>query len=147
MQIQINTDHNIHGYESAAASVVATVENALRRFSAHITRVEVHLGDENASKRGSDDKRCMMEARLEGHPPVAVTHHAATIGQAIDGAAEKLLHRLERTLGRLHSHRGNGASPQREQDASAARWRATRLTIAVNMRGDGGVHRRLSGPG
>ena len=119
MQIQINTDHNIHGYESAAASVVATVENALRRFSAHITRVEVHLGDENASKRGSDDKRCMMEARLEGHPPVAVTHHAATIGQAIDGAAEKLLHRIERTLGRLHSHRGNGAMPiSAEQDAS-----------------------------
>jgi len=119
MQIQINTDHNIHGYESAAASVVATLENALRRFSAHITRVEVHLGDENASKRGSDDKRCMMEARLEGHPPVAVTHHAATIGQAIDGASEKLAHRLERTLGRRHSHRGNGAMPTTaEQDPS-----------------------------
>jgi ribosome-associated translation inhibitor RaiA len=111
MQIQINTDHNIHGYESAAASVVATVENALSRFSSQITRVEVHLGDENASKRGGDDKRCVMEARLEGHPPVAVTHHAPTISQAIDGAAEKLLHRLERTLGRLHSHRGNGAMP------------------------------------
>ena len=118
MQIQINTDHNIHGYESAAASVVAKVENALRRFSAHITRVEVHLGDENAGKRGSSDKRCMMEARLEGHPPVAVTHHAATIGQAIDGAAEKLLHRIERTLGRLHSHRGNGAMPIGAEDAS-----------------------------
>lgn len=111
MQIQINTDHNIQGYESAAATVRATVENALARFSAHITRVEVHLGDENANKRGSNDKRCMMEARVEGHPPVAVTHHAATIGQAIDGAAEKLLHRLEHTLGRLHSHRGNGAMP------------------------------------
>jgi ribosome-associated translation inhibitor RaiA len=111
MQIQINTDHNIHGYESAAATARATIENALRRFSSHITRVEVHLGDENASKRGGDDKRCMMEARLEGHAPVAVTHHAATVAQAIDGAAEKLLHRLDRTLGRLHSHRGNGAAP------------------------------------
>ena len=111
MQIQINTDHNIQGYESAAATVRGTVENALARFSTHITRVEVHLADENANKRGSDDKRCMMEARVEGQPPVAVTHHAATIGQAIDGAAEKLVHRLERTLGRLHSHRGNGAMP------------------------------------
>ena len=70
MQIQINTDHNIQGYESAAASVGAKVETALRRFSSHITRVEVHSEDENASKRGGDDKRCMMEARLEGHPPV-----------------------------------------------------------------------------
>jgi len=121
MQIQINTDHNIHGYESAAASVTATVENALRHFSAHITRVEVHLGDENASKRGGDDKRCMMEARLEGQPPVAVTHHAATIVQAIDGAAEKLVHRLERVLGRLHSHRGNGVTPiPAGEDAAAS---------------------------
>jgi len=119
MQIQINTDHNIHGYESAAATVVATVENALKRFSAHITRVEVHLGDENARKRGGDDKRCVMEARLEGHPPIAVTHHAATIAQAIDGAAERLVHRLESTVGRLHSHRGNGAKPiSVEQDVA-----------------------------
>jgi len=121
MQIQINTDHNIHGYESAAASVVAAVENALKRFSAHITRVEVHLGDENADKRGGDDKRCMMEARLEGHPPVAVTHHAATLLQAIDGAAERLLHRLERTFGRLHNHRGSGATPIPTEEDEAGR--------------------------
>jgi hypothetical protein len=40
-----------------------------------------------------------------------VTHHAATVPQAIDGASEKLAHRIERTLGRLHSHRGNGVDP------------------------------------
>jgi ribosomal subunit interface protein len=111
MQIQINTDHNIHGYESAAATVRASVESALKRFSTQITRVEVHLGDENASKRGGDDKRCMMEARVEGQAPIAVTHHAATVPQAIDGAAEKLAHRIEKTLARLHSHRGNGVDP------------------------------------
>ena len=117
MQIQINTDHNVQGYESAAATVRETVENALARFSTHITRVEVHLGHENANKRGSDDKRCMMEARLERHQPIAVTHYAATVSQAIDGAAEKLLHRLERTLGRLHSHRGNGVLPAAAPDS------------------------------
>jgi ribosome-associated translation inhibitor RaiA len=116
MQIQINTDHNVQGYESAAATVRDTVENALARFSSNITRVEVHLGHENGTKRGSDDKRCMMEARLERHQPIAVTHYAATISQAIDGAAEKLLHRLERTLGRLHSHRGNGVMPAAASD-------------------------------
>jgi ribosome-associated translation inhibitor RaiA len=111
MQIQINTDRNVQGYESAAATVRATVENALKRFSSHITRVDVHLGDENASKRGGDDKRCMMEARLEGHQPVAVTHHAPTVVQAIDGAAEKMVHRIDHMLGRLHNHRGNGVTP------------------------------------
>jgi ribosome-associated translation inhibitor RaiA len=107
MQIQINTDHNIHGYESLATAVRATVEDVLKRFSEHITRVEVHLGDENAGKRGHDDKRCMMEVRLERRPPLAVTHHAATVVQAIDGAADKMLHLLEHTLGRLHSHRNH----------------------------------------
>ena len=43
-----------------------------------------------------------MEARLEGHQPVAVTDEAATIDQAIDGAAEKLKRLLDHTLGRLH---------------------------------------------
>ena len=111
MQIQINTDHNLQGGEALATSVRATVEDALSRFAAHITRVEVHLADENARKGGRDDKRCMMEARLEGHASVAVTHHAATVGQAIDGAAERLVHLLERTLGRLHSHRGHAVAP------------------------------------
>ncbi len=119
MQIQINTDSNIQGYESAASTAGARIENVLKHFSAHITRVEVHLADENASKRGGDDKRCMMEARVEGHNPLAVTHHAPTLGQAIDGAAKKLLRLLEHTLGRLHSHRGNGAMPIPDGDSLA----------------------------
>lgn len=118
MQIQINGDHNIQGHESPAESVRATVESALKRFSEHITRVEVHLGDENGNKRGRDDKRCMMEARLERHQPVAVTDHAATLGQAIDGAAKKLVNRLEHTLGRLHNRRKNVDVAIPEQDAA-----------------------------
>jgi ribosome-associated translation inhibitor RaiA len=120
MQIQINSDRNIHGHESLAAAVHATVEKALKRFGAHITRLEVHIGDENAAKAGRDDKRCMMEARLEGHQPLAVTQHADTVGQAIDGAADKMARLLEHTLGRLHNHRGHAAAPiSAEQDVPA----------------------------
>ena len=107
MQIHTHSDHNLQGGEPLASSVRATVEAALGRFSAHITRVEVHLADENAAKSGGNDKRCMMEARLEGHAPVAVIEHASTVGQAIDGAAERLVHVLEHTLGRLHQHRAH----------------------------------------
>jgi hypothetical protein len=32
----------------------------------------------------------VMEARLEGRQPVAVTHQAATLDQALEGAAHKL---------------------------------------------------------
>ena len=105
MQIQINTDSNIEGRENLAAYVKGVVESTLSRFREHITRVEVHLSDENGNKNGQDDKRCMMEARIEGRQPTAVTHQAANLDQAINGAADKLQRSIESTLGRLHAHR------------------------------------------
>jgi ribosome-associated translation inhibitor RaiA len=106
MKIQLNTDIHINGNEALAAQISATIEQALDRFSEHITRVEVHLADENAGKSGQKDQRCMLEARLEGRQPVAVTEHAATLEQAVQGAAQKLAHLLDSALGRLHEHRG-----------------------------------------
>ncbi len=100
MHVQVNTDNHIEGREALATRVEAVVQESLRRFSDQITRVEVHLSDENSHK-GGDDKRCMMEARLEGRRPTAVTHQAATLDQAIDGAADKLQRSIESTLGRL----------------------------------------------
>jgi len=103
MQIQINTDNNIDGSEALSAHVEAVVENAVRHMKEQLTRVEVHLDDENGGKTGIDDKRCMMEARLRNHQPVAVTHHAGSIHQAVDGAARKLKSALETVLGRLEN--------------------------------------------
>jgi ribosome-associated translation inhibitor RaiA len=105
MKIQINTDDHIRGGESLADRASATIESALDRFKDHVTRVEVHMSDENGTKGGMQDKRCMLEARLEGRHPVAVTEHAATMKQAIHGATEKLVRLLDSTLGRLHEHR------------------------------------------
>jgi ribosome-associated translation inhibitor RaiA len=104
MQIQLNTDVHIEATKALTAQVRATVEQALKRFSEHVTRVEVHLSDENGGKSGQHDQRCMLEARLEGRQPVAVTEHAATLEQAVHGAAQKLTHLLDSTLGRLHDH-------------------------------------------
>lgn len=100
MKVQINTDRNIEGDQSFAAHVTTVVEGALSRFSDRITRVEVHLSDENSAKGGDDDKRCMMEARLEGLQPTAVTHQAATPDQAVAGAATKLKRSIESALAR-----------------------------------------------
>ena len=110
MQIQINSGHNIEVHEALAAEISGVVERALSRFSDHITRVEVHLSGEDSDKKvGHDDMRCMMEARLEGRQPIAVTHQAATLDQAVDGAADKLHRLIESTLGRLrHGSTGNG---------------------------------------
>lgn len=89
-----------------ARQAEAAVVRILGHLAEHITRVEVHLTDENGKKGGSHEKRCMMEARLEGHQPIAVTHEAETIDQSIDGAAGKLKSLLEHTLGRLRDHLG-----------------------------------------
>ncbi len=70
MQIQVNTDHTIEGHEALAARIRGVVENALSRMSDHITRVEVHLIDESGPKSRKNNKRCMMEARLEGRQPI-----------------------------------------------------------------------------
>ncbi|MEO6420597.1 MAG: HPF/RaiA family ribosome-associated protein [Polyangiaceae bacterium] len=104
MQIQVSTDSNIEGSEKFTSHVEAVVNGAVGRFSDHITRVEVHVTDEVAHKSGQNDKRCVMEARLEGRQPTAVTHEAGTVDQALEGAANKLEKVIESTLGRLRDH-------------------------------------------
>lgn len=115
MQVQINTDHNIEGHEALATHVNGVVESALAGFSEHITRVEVHLSDEIGQmgnhKSGQNDKRCVMEARLEGRQPVAVTHQAESMHQAVDGAADKLTRMIEGTLGRQRDQRRQTNDP------------------------------------
>ncbi|PTN12384.1 HPF/RaiA family ribosome-associated protein [Nitrosomonas aestuarii] len=104
MQIQVNTDHNIEGHEKFSDQVKAKIADALNRFSRHVTRIEVHVSDENSDKGGMNDKRCLIEARLEGRQPIAVTHQAATLDLAVNGATDKLKNAIESTLGRLDSH-------------------------------------------
>lgn len=112
MQIRINTDHNIEGHEALAARISGVIENALSRFSDHIIRVEAHLSDENSDKKdGYDNMRCMIEARLEGIQPIAVTHQATTLDEAVDGAADKLTNLIETTLGRLHHQESRRTDP------------------------------------
>ncbi|PSJ17730.1 HPF/RaiA family ribosome-associated protein [Nitrosomonas supralitoralis] len=101
MQIQINTDRNIEGHEEFSQQVKTKIEGVLNRFSAHVTRVEVHISDENSDKGGINDKRCLMEARLEGRQPIAVTHQAENLDAAVQGAVDKLKKVIESTLGKL----------------------------------------------
>ena len=78
------------------------VESGLARFGDQITRVEVHLSDVNGLKHGVDDKRCLLEARLAGLQPLAVSDQADTLHSAITGATRKLVRSLDSTLGRLN---------------------------------------------
>jgi hypothetical protein len=114
MQIQINTDHNFEIHEATMAQFRSAVQDALSRFSEHITRVEIHLSDENADKSGQDDKRCLLEARLEGRQPMAVTNTAANLSQALGGALNKMTHMIESTLGRGQQSRKAGMTEAEE---------------------------------
>lgn len=107
MQIEVRTDNNIEGREKLVAHVKDVVADALGRFSKRITRVEVHLTDVNAHKDGHNDTRCVIEARLEGRPPIAVTHQGDTLGEAVEGAAGKLKRLIESTLSRESSLAGH----------------------------------------
>jgi hypothetical protein len=64
-----------------------------------LTRVEVHLSDVNAAKHGVDDKRCLLEARLAGLQPLAVSHEAESLRSAITGATRKLVRSLDSRSG------------------------------------------------
>jgi len=105
MKVLLNTDRHIEGGEALAMRVQRDVEVALERYSDRISRVEVHVSDENGTKRGEDDKRCMMEVRLEGRQPMAVTSHGASVDIAVHSAAAKLTRLIEHTLGSEVGHR------------------------------------------
>jgi ribosome-associated translation inhibitor RaiA len=100
MQVQVHTDHHIEGHESLVTWATSEVKNALSRHIDQITRVEVHLSEENGHKGGKSDKRCMLEARLQGRSPLAVTHHEDNLHQAVTGAADKLNRMIESAIGR-----------------------------------------------
>lgn len=107
MQIQVNTDNHTSGSAGLTEKVEAVVEDALGRFGDRITRVEIHLTDENGrQKSGGGDKRCVMEARLAGLQPITVSAEGSGLMQALNGAADKLEKTLQHTLGRLDDSKG-----------------------------------------
>jgi hypothetical protein len=101
MQIQVNTGNGTPNKETLERWADQYLNETLSRFNQEISRIEVQLSDENSAKKGSADKRCMLEARLNGHAPLAVNHHAETQDEAFRGATQKLIHLLDHTIGKL----------------------------------------------
>lgn len=104
MTIQFNADKNIASNERTANYLNSMILDSLDRFSDNITRIQVHLSDENSSKNGGNDKRCMLEARLEGLKPIVVTNFADTVEKSVSGAIDKLVTTLDKTLDRQRAY-------------------------------------------
>jgi ribosomal subunit interface protein len=101
MQIQISSDKNISMHTKLSNLIQSDLNRILNRFKDEITRVEVHLSDENGDKSGAQDKRCRLEVRPKRHRSLAVTNDSSDIPTSVTGAANKMQRLLVTTFGRI----------------------------------------------
>lgn len=105
MQFQFNSDSSVMGTENVAERIEEMVREKLARFEDRLTRVEVHVSDENGNKHGANDKSCMIEARPRGGKPIGVTGHSSKVDDAARKAANTMAQRLERMFGKGEKHK------------------------------------------
>ena len=101
MKIQLNTDKNIQGTTMLETYVTEKISTVLKHFEDKISRIEVHLSDQNAQKKGPDDMQCKLEARLEGLQPVMVVSKNETKEKALDAALGKMKVKLTSITGKM----------------------------------------------
>ncbi len=106
MQVHVQTDDHIEGSEAMNRWIEAETISRLARFRDHLTRVEVHFSDLDGGRSNGADKRCNVEARVAGRPPVAVNADAAKVPEAFTAAIDKLVRALDTDQGRLRDRAG-----------------------------------------
>jgi len=104
MIIQINTDKTLNGDNRHQEYFSSQIKEELERYESHITRVELHLKDENGKKEGVNDKTCVLEARLKGKQPIAVTSQADSIEKAVSEAIDKMKVAIATIIGKSQNH-------------------------------------------
>lgn len=101
MIIQLNADKNLTIHSEYESQITEKLNKDLERYREHISRVEVHLSDENGSKAGLNDKKCLLEARFEGKQPIVASDLGDTYDLALKGATEKLKNALKTVVSKL----------------------------------------------
>jgi ribosome-associated translation inhibitor RaiA len=101
MQINVNTDRTIEKHQGLDEHVEGVVQSSIGRFGEQVTRVDVHLSNENKEKQADGGNYCMMEARVSGYQPIVVHEHSIDLHQSIKNAGGKLARALDSALGRL----------------------------------------------
>jgi ribosome-associated translation inhibitor RaiA len=104
MTVQFNTDKALSGEKRHIDYFTTQIAEDMKRYESHITRIEVHLKDVNGKKEGVNDKHCLLEARIEGKQPIAVSHQADTVPLAVNGAVNKLQNAVKKIIGRIKEH-------------------------------------------
>ena len=95
------------------------MHDRLARLKDYVQRVEVYLTGVDALKTsGGPGKRCVLETRASGRPPIAVNAEAEKVQEAFTSAVDKLLRAVETDLGKLKDK--NGRESVRGVDDPAA---------------------------
>ena len=105
--IEVRTANAVKGSAGLDAFAEEIVTGGLSRFMPRVTRIDVHLSDANADKKGDGDKRCQIEVRPASRQPVSATATAGTIEKALTTAVGKMKRLLATQFGRERS-RGRG---------------------------------------
>ncbi len=106
MKVQVNSDKTIAVDASLTRYVEGEVDRVLGRFSARLTRVEIHLSDIDNRKTGKADKRCLIETRPMGAQPMTASAQATKMPSAIGEALGK----MQRALATFFGRKGRPAS-------------------------------------
>jgi ribosomal subunit interface protein len=103
MLIQFRSN-NIPVSEELEQQLSGFIQKSLKRFTDRITRIEVHLEDENSLKGGKDDKRCSIEVRPVNMEPIIVSSKSDNVIKSVREAADKAKATLDRAIGKLKEH-------------------------------------------
>jgi ribosome-associated translation inhibitor RaiA len=112
MKILVNTDSSVEVNEKLFNYITNEINSSLHRVSDRISRIEVHLSDEDGGKNSMRNNRCLIEARFKGRQPISVTNQDTTLDNALKGAIDKLLNLIDNTLGRLQDKRRKDTDPE-----------------------------------
>jgi len=109
---------NIHGHGFSVTRAIREYVDkrmrfALARIGHRLRRVDVRLSDLNGP-RGGVDKRCLIEVRINRHPPVVVTDVQSDLYTSIDRASARAGRTVMRRLAHANGRRRPGAILQPE---------------------------------
>lgn len=104
MIIKINTDNLLAVHETFQEKLDSIISEELGRFEDRLSRIEVHLSDENGKKDTPNDKKCLLEARIKGKQPVVVSALGDNEVMALKAAIVKLKTGLDTQFGKMNEH-------------------------------------------
>ena len=107
---------NIYGHGLSVTSAIREhvdkrIRFALSRIGHRLRRIDVRLSDLNGP-RGGMDKRCLIEVRINRHPPVVVTDVQSDLYSSIDRASARAGRTVMRRLALDNRRQRPAAIPQ-----------------------------------